>query len=293
MDFQTQAGRTWPPSPTRALAAALCALVLGAPACAGDQCHSDLDPNVAVPPPGSWYRPQRDTTWQWQLLGSVHTSHEAQLYDVDLFDSDVALIDSLHAEGRKVICYFSAGSSENWRSDFGQFNKASMGEPLEGWDGERWLDVRCPAVFQLMVARLELAKAKGCDGVEPDNVDGWQNKTGFDLTGQDQLAFNRGLANEAHRLGLSVGLKNDLDQVAALVAYFDFSVAEQCHEFGECARLAPFVQAGKPVFNAEYTATATAAAELAKTVCPQAASAGLRTLILPLKLDDTFRVVCD
>lgn len=42
-----------------------------------------------------------------------------------------------------------------------------------------------------MQARLDLAVQKGCDGVEPDNVDGYQNNSGFPLTAQDQLAYNR------------------------------------------------------------------------------------------------------
>jgi hypothetical protein len=63
----------------------------------------------------------------------------------------------------------------------------------------------------ILFARLDLAVAKGCDGVEPDNVDGYANNTNFPLTVQDQLQFNIWLANEAHARGLSIGLKNDLD----------------------------------------------------------------------------------
>ena len=47
--------------------------------------------------------------------------------------------------------------------------------------------------------RLDLAAAKGCDAVDPDNVDGYANPTGFDLTGDDQLAFNRWLAEGRSR----------------------------------------------------------------------------------------------
>ena len=60
------------------------------------------------------------------------------------------------------------------------------------------------------------------------------------------------LSGLARGLGLSIGLKNDLDQVEDLLGDFDFSVDEQCAEFGECERLAPFVKAGKAVFHVEY-----------------------------------------
>lgn len=37
-----------------------------------------------------------------------------------------------------------------------------------------------------------------------------------------------------------------------LIDLFDFSVNEECHEYDECDVYAPFIDAGKPVFNAEY-----------------------------------------
>ena len=52
--------------------------------------------------------------------------------------------------------------------------------------------------------------------------------------------------------GLSIGLKNDLDQVEQLVDDFDWALNEQCYEFDECERLSPFVAVGKAVFGVEY-----------------------------------------
>ena len=95
--------------------------------------------------------------------------------------------------------------------------------------------------------------AIGCDGVEPDNVDGDTNDTGFDLTGDDMLDFNRFIAAAAHERDLLVGLKNADRHVPDLVDDFDFAVNEQCHEFDECDAFVPFIDQGKPVFNAEYT----------------------------------------
>ena len=77
-----------------------------------------------------------------------------------------------------------------------------------------------------MEARLDTAVAKGCDGVEPDNIDGYINESGFDLSGSDQITYNQFLATAAHERGLMIGLKNDLDQIEALVDSFDFAVNE-------------------------------------------------------------------
>ena len=246
----------------------------------------------------NWYRPSVQTQWQWQLLGTVNTNYDVTVYDIDAqlddaSESSADLISALQRQSRKVICYFSAGSSENWRADFNRFNESDMGKPLDGWEGERWLDVRSDNVRKIILDRLDVARAKGCDGVEPDNVDGYANKTGFDLTKDDQLRFNRFLAVEAHRRGLSVGLKNDGDQVKDLVDDFDFSVNEECHAYNECETLLPFVDAGKPVFNVEYTENVEQAHEKAQSICSAARGLDLRTLILPLELDDSFRVSCD
>jgi Glycoside-hydrolase family GH114 len=103
-----------------------------------------------------------------------------------------------------------------------------------------------------MTNRLDLARTKNCDGVEPDNVDGYTNDSGFPLTGADQLAYNRFLATEAHARDLSIGLKNDLDQVTELVDHFDWALNEQCVQYDECSLLSPFVAANKAVFGVEY-----------------------------------------
>lgn len=235
---------------------------------------------------GSWYKPALNVSWQWQLTGTLNTSYDVELYDIDLFDSSLQTIAALKAKNRKVICYFSAGSSEDWRPDYGTIEAASKGSNLDNWPGEKWLDIRAANVLNVFKARLDLAVTKGCDGVEPDNVDGYNNSSGFPLTAADQLKFNKAMAEEAHKRGLSIALKNDLDQAFALEPYFDFSVNEQCQEYEECELLLPFIKAGKPVLNAEYQKAKSAA------LCSYGNSLGLRTLVLPLDLDDSSRVSC-
>ncbi|MGB7880529.1 MAG: endo alpha-1,4 polygalactosaminidase [Ilumatobacteraceae bacterium] len=230
------------------------------------------------------------STWQWQLQGELDTSYDVDVYDVDLFETDPSMIADLRAEGRVVVCYFSVGSYESWRPDADSFASEALGEPLDGFEDERWLDVRDPSVRTAAEGRLDLAVEQGCHGVEPDNVDGYTNNTGFDLTGDDQLAFNRFLADEAADRGLLIGLKNDLDQIADLVDVFDFAVNEQCHEFDECEVYAAFVDRAKPVFNAEYAGRFV---DDPDSVCARSIALGLRTLLLPLDLDNSFRISCD
>jgi hypothetical protein len=207
---------------------------------------------AGTPAPERW-RPAPDTTWQWQLSGRLDTTVEAELYDVDLFETPARTVARLHARGRRVVCYLSAGSYERWRPDARRFPETVLGRPLDGWPGERWLDVRRLDVLgPILRDRLDLCRRRGFDGVEPDNVDGYANSTGFPLTARDQLRFNRWLAREAHARGLAVALKNDLAQVRALEPDFDFAVNEECFRYRECGRLRPFVRAGKAVLHVEY-----------------------------------------
>ncbi|HZJ26304.1 MAG TPA: endo alpha-1,4 polygalactosaminidase [Acidimicrobiia bacterium] len=236
------------------------------------------------------WQPAADVTWQWQLQGELDTTYAVDVYDVDLIDTDADVIASLHDAGRRVVCYFSAGTWESFRDDADAISPGALGAPVEGFEDERWVDVRDESVRGLVDDRLDLALEKGCDAVEPDNVDGWDNDTELDFDADDQLDFNRFLADAAHERGLAVGLKNDLDQIPELVDDFDFAVNEQCHEFDECDLVTPFLDAGKPVFNAEY---ATELIDNPDGVCREAVRRDLRTLLVPLDLDNEFRISCD
>ncbi len=231
------------------------------------------------------------TTWNIQLNGTLNTTYNVNVYDVDLFDTSAGTITALQGTGKKVVCYFSAGSSENWRPDFSNFNPEDLGHDYSGWAGERWLDIRSQNVLDIMVARLDLALTKGCDGVDADNMDGFNQNSCFNITANEQLAFNRALANLARQKGLSIGLKNDPAQVASLENYFDFSITEQCYFFNECATYQPFINSGKPVFNIEYAASYHS--NPAQTnVCNALNADSIQSIIMALGLDDSYRHSC-
>jgi hypothetical protein len=265
-----------PPAPAATSALA----TTRAPAGTATKPMSERSSPSSIPRPRTtpvvWH-PRRGTTWQWQLSGTIQTSVVAQVYDVDLFDTPTSTVASLHRAGRRVICYLSAGSWEPGRPDSGRFPASVRGSAVPGWD-ERWLDIRAVRVLEpILAARMDLCRAKGFDGVEADLVDGYAATTGFPLTAADQLRYNRMLARLAHARGLSIGLKNDLDQVAQLQPVFDFAVNEQCVEFNECDRLAPFLSAGKAVFHAEYDVST-------EQFCPTSRRLGLSSLRKDLEL---------
>jgi hypothetical protein len=210
------------------------------------------------------------------------------VYDIDLFDASAAVVNSLHAQGRKVVCYVSVGSWEDWRPDASQFPAQVIGNDYAGWPGEKWLDIRqIDLLAPILQARFDQCRAKGFDALEPDNIDGYTNSTGFPLTAQDQLTYNIWLANEAHLRGLSIGLKNDADQVADLLPYFDWALTEDCFDQGWCDQVTPFVAAGKAVFAAEYTDTSLTLEQF----CPQANAFNFNAILKHRDLD-AWRETC-
>jgi hypothetical protein len=239
--------------------------------------------NAAAASTTRW-RPALDTEWQWQLSTPVDQSVKAAMYDIDMFDNSASVVTSLHNAGRRVVCYIDFGTWENWRSDASQFPATVKGRN-NGWPGEKWLDIRQLSVLQpIMNHRLDLCKAKGFDAVEPDNIDGYSNSTGFPLSYQEQLTYNKWIASAAHSRGLSVALKNDVDQAADLLPYFDFALDEQCFQYDECSTLQPFITAHKAVFEVEYSLNTS-------SFCPKANQMDFNSMKKHLSLD-AYRQAC-
>jgi hypothetical protein len=151
-----------------------------------------------------------------------------------------------------VICYIDVGTWENWRPDARKFSRSVLGRP-SGWPGERWLDIRrLRLLAPIMTTRFRLCARKGFDAVEADNIDGYENNTGFRLTGREQLRYDRWVAAAVRSLGMAVLQKNDPDQAPMLEPDFDGALVEQCNEYRECSSFRPYLKAGKPVLDAEY-----------------------------------------
>jgi hypothetical protein len=264
---------------------------------------------------GACWRPALNARWQYQLQGvaayastgginvgisaTPYTGGAAvspSVFDIDLYVDqaisgnnstfNTAALSAIHSAGKKAICYVSAGSWENWRPDADQFPSSVLGNK-NGWPGEKWLDIRQTSILlPIMEARVQKCSQAGFDGVEWDNVDGYTNRTGFPLTAADQLTYNGSLANLAHKYGLTVALKNDVEQVPDLAPYFDYAVNEQCQQYSECtAYTANFVNAGKAVFQVEYKLKTS-------KFCPPANAENRNAILKSFDLFDTPYTPC-
>ncbi|HEX5542401.1 MAG TPA: endo alpha-1,4 polygalactosaminidase [Micromonospora sp.] len=191
-------------------------------------------------------------TWQVQLTGELDLNVDADVFEFDAFTTPVQAVERLRSRGRRLICYINAGVHEASRPDADRFPPHVLGART-GAPDERWLDIReWSALKPILLDRLRLCRGKGFHAVDLDNVDGYLYASGFPLTFDDQLRFNRRVAELVRSLGLSPGLKNNLDQVVALEPDFDFAINEACFLLDECERLSPFIEANKPVFHVEY-----------------------------------------
>ena len=237
---------------------------------------------------GSIWTPKKGDSWQIVLSQKLNdTSPNVDLFDIDLFINNASTIDTIHNSGKKVICYFSAGSFEDWRPDASNFTQSDKGNPLSGWSGEWWLKTNSTNVRNIMLDRLDLAVTKGCDGVDPDNVDGYDNDNGLDLTQDDAISYVSFLADAAHGRNLSVGLKNAASIIPSVISKMEWSVNEQCVENNECDQFQPFIGAGKPVFHIEYPKQGPQTAVSQKTsLCSGPSTQGFSTVLKNLNLDD-------
>ena len=230
----------------------LLCLASSAPALAADD-GSSACPPIHRSPAGTWEATPTTLPWQWQLQGKIDTAVPACVFDVDGFETPAATVAALHRQGRVAICYLDVGSWEQYRPDAKRFPRSVIGRRYEGFPDERWLDIAHFRRFApILERRFRLCARKGFDAVEPDNLAGFENRTGFQLTAGDQLRFNRWVAARVHALGMAVALKNDPGQVRALLNRFDFAIVEQCFQYDECGSYEPFVRSGKAVFEAEY-----------------------------------------
>ena len=197
--------------------------------------------------------PAAGDSYQIQYSGKLDTGVAAGIYDLDMFDTPAAVVAKLHGMGRRVVCYVDVGTWENWRPDAKEFPKRVLGNKDGHWKGERWLDVRATSVLEpIMAHRLDLCKKKGFDGVDPDNLDGYQNNTGFPLTYREQLIYDSWVAKAAHDRGLTAAQKGDDGQVGDLVKVFDFAVVEQCFAQGWCKKFDLYTNANRLVVDVEY-----------------------------------------
>ena len=167
-------------------------------------------PYVAAPAPASAAVGRvgalPETTWQWQITGTVDATVAAQMYDVDLFDARPGednggvdrsparrgvVVDLLPRYGRLGELPARRGAVPALRDrQLDGLGAASAGSTSAGTRGRQF----APIIWAAPRPR----EALGCDGVEPDQNNPIGNRPGFPITPADQKAWYLEVARQAH-----------------------------------------------------------------------------------------------
>ncbi|MGA4841718.1 endo alpha-1,4 polygalactosaminidase [Streptomyces sp. G45] len=165
------------------------------------------------------------------------------------------------APGRYNICYVNAFQAQPgrkaaawWRAEHPDLLLRDDNGALvidEDWQ-EPLLDISTAAKRTALI-KVVGRWIDGCaraefDAVEPDNLDSYTRSDG-QLDAADAMAFTRLLVRRAHASGLAIGQKNTTEFLGKGLG-FDFAVAEECGQYGECG--AYVEEFGGRVFDIEY-----------------------------------------
>lgn len=225
-------------------------LFIGLIACASCTKEQPADPL-------DYFKPRIGDSFEWRLdsigLDEVDR-YSCRIIDIDAFSATKELVDAFHARGIKVIAYVSVGTLEDYRPDGDLLPPEVVGNIYPSWPDERFLDIReIEKLKPFITSRFDMIKAKGFDGIEPDNIDIYGEVTDFNLTLDDTRIFCEWLIEEAHSRGLSIGQKNTEELVPLLYKSFDWALTENVFHQNTQNDYSTYISAGKPVFSAEYT----------------------------------------
>ncbi len=209
---------------------------------------------------GSCWKPAVGMDWQWQLSCDTpgtctNLNVHVPFYVIDGQENPASTLAAIHKRGEHAYCYVDIGSWEDTRPDASKFPASVLGSRYIGWPHERWLDIRQIGILApIMIARMQVCVSKGFDGVEFDNVEDWDNPTGFPITARESAYYTAWMANQAHAMGLSTSWENAPTNVVMLEPYMQALIFESCYHYNFCQDSAPMIAAGKWVGGVEYNA---------------------------------------
>jgi hypothetical protein len=237
------------------------------------------------------------------------------------------IIHDMHVANKYAICYVEAGAYQKGFPDDGNFAVADYGATgsypnqqfnrryqMDGYPDEYYLNIAGFAgytpgatltgtaanIATALGERIAGCHAEGQEAIEPDDLDGYTNESasgakggGWGLTQADAAGFEQWLAYTAHRDDLAIFQKNDGANTAADYRTFDGMIIEECNAYDDpCGaggdNVQDYVNASKPVLNAEYTQDGETTAKF----CSADDALGINGSLLSVNLDGSFYQSC-
>lgn len=277
-------------------------------------------PPPPPPPPGTWWVPPQVAEWQWYLAGKVSnpptnlqlgdgsktylgaTAPNTTIIDVDGINNTAADVAELHSLGYHVICYMEVGTAGNYGGAYTTYyNELSaagdLGNKLSGYP-EKFININAPSAVSIVESIInDQCAGKGFDAVETDldeTFGGNEGNTGFTITQANEVSYLTTLSSYMHSLDLG-WIAKDVDDtgsqsfVNSVEPMADAVITEQCQQYGTCSLLQPFVNAGKAVFDAEYTDEG---GKSPSSFCPTANAENFNAVNFDGSLDGKTRTPC-
>lgn len=234
----------------------------------------------------TWWQPAAQTSFDWDLDNiDANTKFTGNVVDVDAFTTTAETVTALHKQGKKVIAYLSVGTLEDDRPDGALLPAEVIGKKYSEWPHEKWLDIRqLDKLKPWLNSRFNMIVKKGFDAIEPDNLDGYTNTTGFALSIDDAKKYADYLITLAHSNGLGIGQKNVPDLTADYAAKFDWVLTEDAFNQGWQKDVDRYIALKKPVFAVEYT-DVTSQTTFEQSICPAASTLGYTAILKHRNLD--------
>jgi hypothetical protein len=248
-----------------------------------------LNPTDPANPLGgktTWWQPKAGVSFDWELDDiNSKANFTGDVVDVDAFTTSAETVAALHAKGKKVIAYLSVGTLEDDRPDGSLLPAEVLGKKYTEWPHEKWIDIRqLDKIKPWLNSRINMILKKKFDAIEPDNLDGYTNTTGFPLTEKDAHNYMDYLITLAHENGLGIGQKNVPDVSADYAAKFDWVLTEDAFNQKWQLQVQPYIKLNKPVFAVEYS-DVTSQSKFDNEFCPAAAKLGYTAIFKKRDLD--------
>jgi hypothetical protein len=203
----------------------------------------------------------------------------AEIIILDAFETTQNQVSALKLQNKKVIALISVGTWENWRYDANLFPAELLGNYVDQWNAEKYLDIgNREILLPIIKNRLSMIKNKGFDGIAADNMDTYNKNSGFNITLQKEIDYCRLILSEAHSLGLSVGQVNAPDLITEFYDEFNWLLVQRVFEYNETQSVSAYIGQSKAVLAIEYN-DSFSKTEFLSNVCPGALTKSITAIL--------------
>ncbi len=194
--------------------------------------------------------------WILSIDNYENINFKSQIIDLDVLDTPKKVIDILHKDLNIVIWYINVWAIENYRDDYKDFSDEIVWRVYPWWEDEKFLDIKNYDKFKyLILNRLDIAKEKWFDWIEPDNMDTFDNQeeTWFKITKEDEINYIKWLNKEVKKRWMFLIQKNAPELSNSLDDILDWVLIEWAFYNNIFKYYLNYIKKWKIVLNVEYT----------------------------------------